>query len=316
VTFQQAVALFIEDKSKNRRPKTFEAYEWHLNRLGFKGSLSEIRGDEIARALKGIKSRSTYDHALVAARIFFNWAMKRRYIDHNPTFGLSPHGTPTRSRVLTDAELQSIWLACSLEPATGEDAVLSPSGESVTHLPRAYAAIVKLLILTGQRRGEIAALQSSWIQNETITLPKEITKNSREHTFPIASLSKSILASLFIKPDTLPFPARVSKTFPTPFNGWSKSKAALDKLSGVYAWTLHDLRRTFATRLADLGTPPHIIERLLNHLSGHISGVAAIYNRATYLPEMRQAIQLWEDKLISLLPASASFPHPKEGLNR
>ena len=82
-----------------------------------------------------------------------------------------------------------------------------------------------------------------------------------------------------------------------PFNGWSKSKAALDKVSGVSGWRLHDLRRTFATRLAEQGSPPHVIERLLNHVSGQISGVSAIYNRASYLSEMREVVRRWEAHL-------------------
>jgi integrase len=295
ITYPQAVKLFTEDKKRSRRAKTAESYEWMLNRFTFKGQLSEITGDDIARTLKGINSRSTYDHALVAARIFFNWAMKRRYVEHNPTFGLSPHGTPTRSRVLTDAELKSIWRACSTEPANAGEA---PSRETSASLPRAFATIVKLLILTGQRRGEITALRISWIQDDTITLPKEITKNGREHTFPIGNITSTLLTGLS-KECTLIFPARGKPS--TPFTGWSKSKAALDELSGITNWTLHDLRRTFATNLAQMAVAPHVIERLLNHVTGTISGVTAVYNRATYMSEMREAVALWEIHLKQLL---------------
>jgi len=75
----------------------------------------------------------------------------------------------------------------------------------------------------------------------------------------------------------------------------------IDRLSGVTNWTLHDLRRTFATRLAEMGTPPHVIERLLNHVTGQISGVAAIYNRASYQDEMRAALAKWEERLSVIL---------------
>ena len=159
-----------------------------------------------------------------------------------------------------------------------------------------FGGIVKPLILTGQRRGETAALQSSWIKADTITLPKEITKNGREHTFPIGTMAASILAehstsgSLFL--------ARWKQTN---FSGWSKSKAALDKLSGVSGWTLHDLRRTFATNLAALGTPIHVTERLLNHVSGTQSGIVAVYQRHSYMPEMRKAVEAWERHLRALV---------------
>ena len=88
----------------------------------------------------------------------------------------------------------------------------------------------------------------------------------------------------------------------TTFNGWSKAKTMLDdKLVSVAAWTLHDLRRTFATNLAALGVPIQVTEKILNHVSGTISGVAAVYNRHTYMDEMREAVGLWEKKLQSLL---------------
>ena len=83
--------------------------------------------------------------------------------------------------------------------------------------------------------------------------------------------------------------------------GWSKGKAALDKASPLPQWGLHDIRRTVATNLAELQTPPHVVEKLLNHASGTISGVAAIYNRFQYLEEMREALTKWEAKLSSLV---------------
>jgi integrase len=87
----------------------------------------------------------------------------------------------------------------------------------------------------------------------------------------------------------------------TSFNGWPKCKEAFDKRCGVTNWTLHDLRRTFATNLAALGVAPHVVERLLNHASGTISGVAAIYNQFKYMDEMRAAIEIWEQRLNKLL---------------
>lgn len=128
-----------------------------------------------------------------------------------------------------------------------------------------------------------------------ITLPPSLTKNGREHTFPIGVLSARVLQSC-ITPNspasTLIFAGRGKTT--TPFNGWSKAKAALDELSGVYDWTLHDLRRTFATRLAEMGTAPHVIERLLNHITGSLSPIALVYNKAAYLEEMARAVNNWQ----------------------
>jgi integrase len=278
ITYPQAVRLFVEDKRQNR-PKSADQYEWFLTRLGFTGQLSAIYQADIERELKKIKSRSTYDHVLVAARILFNWAHRRRYVAENPTFGIARPSSQSRARVLSDAELKKIW-----EATEGT-----------------YGAIVRLLITTGQRRGEIAALQSSWVQNSTITFPKEITKNGKQHTVPVGKLSTENLGTLTSYTGCL-FPARGKPD--QPFNGWSKAKEQLDKLSGVTDWTLHDLRRTFATRLAEMGVAPHVVERLLNHSTGTISGAAAVYNRAKYLEEMREAVNLWERNLSTIIKSA------------
>lgn len=151
---------------------------------------------------------------------------------------------------------------------------------------------MKLLILTGQRRGETAALEAEWIGTDTITLPKGVTKNGREHTFPIGPMTASLLAGRSTSGGLFLARWRENK-----FSGWSTSKAVLDKLCGVSSWTLHDLRRTFATNLAALGTPIHVTERLLNHVSGTQSGIVAVYQRHSYMPEMRKAIEVWESHL-------------------
>lgn len=98
------------------------------------------------------------------------------------------------------------------------------------------------------------------------------------------------------------FPARGNAD--NSFNGWSKSKSQLDALSGVSHWTLHDLRRTVATRMAELGVAPHVIERILNHVTGSMSAISLVYNRAKYLEEMREAVTLWENKLRTVLQLS------------
>jgi len=90
------------------------------------------------------------------------------------------------------------------------------------------------------------------------------------------------------------------------FQGWSKSKDALDeKTKGIQAWRLHDIRRTVATSMGDLGVHPHIIEAVLNHVSGHKAGVAGIYNRATYAAEKAAALTLWADHLETIINGGA-----------
>lgn len=219
MSYKSAVALFLEEKEKARRTSTVEAYKGLLTRLAFSGPLSEISGDEVRRKLK---SRSNHNHYLVALKVFFNWCIKRRYITEDPTLGLGKQSTATRSRVLTDEEVAKLWKA--------------------TEEPTTFNCIVRILILTGLRRNEAASIQFSWITQDTCTLPASITKNGKGHIFPLGALAATILTKTEPSaPDSLLFSARGSTT--RPFSGWSKSKAALDKASGVTDWTLHDLRR-------------------------------------------------------------------------
>jgi integrase len=164
---------------------------------------------------------------------------------------------------------------------------------------------VRLLIPAGQRRGEIGLLQWKWIDedNRIITFPAEATKNNRAHSFPIGNIASEILAGLprigeFVFPAT---PERRNGVPVRVVNGWSNLKTKFDKSTeGVAPWTLHDLRRTFATNLAALGTPIHVTEKLLNHVSGTVSGVAVVYNRHRYMAEMRTAIANWEKRLAEI----------------
>jgi len=263
ISYAHATELFLQDKARAKRPSTVDGYRRHLARLKFNCQLSEITPHEISRRLDRIQAPSARSHALVSAKVFFNWCIKRRYITDNPLLGLSKPKHEPRDRVLSDTELKAIW------SATGQ--------------PSTFNCIIRLCILTGQRRGELARLQPEYINGHYCTLPGSLTKNGREHSFPLTAWSRQYL------------------TF-AGFNNWGQAKAALDKETGINAhWVIHDIRRTVATRMAEMGVAPHVIERILNHISGQISGIAAVYNRARYLEEMRHAIALWETRLASLL---------------
>ena len=298
ITFPQAVALFIADKKKQRRERTAKDYERLLGLFPFKGQLGDVSFAEVSRQLAKITAPSEFNHALVALKVFYNWCMKRRYITANPTVGLSTQSTTSRDRVLSDAEVKLIWQACEQSAVPRVQQHTATSEGAASTLPANFVTIVKLLILTGQRRTEIASLQTSWIKENQITLPKEITKNGREHTFPIGQLACTALNLSSTKTGYL-FPARGVRD--RAFNGWSKSKAALDKLSGVTDWTLHDLRRTFATTLAKLRTPIHVTEKLLNHISGSHSGIVGVYQRHQYEAECREAVEKYQAHLLQLL---------------
>jgi integrase len=181
--------------------------------------------------------------------------------------GGRPSRVKARDRVLTDKELATVWNGV---------------------LENDYGRIVRLLVLTGCRRDEIGSLRWSEVNEEArlIVLPGERTKNGRTHDVPLSKVAMEIIESI---------PRRVNRDFvfgegKGGFSGWSKAKATLDAQLGLEPWRLHDLRRTASTRMADAGVQPHIIEAVINHVSGHKAGVAGVYNRSTYENEKRSAL--------------------------
>ncbi|MBN8891079.1 MAG: integrase family protein [Rhodospirillales bacterium] len=204
------------------------------------------------------------EHLHRATKTFFRWCVARRMIPHSPLEGIRPPSKWTpRERVLSDEELRAIF------KALGDDR---------------FSSIVRLLIHLGQRRTETASIVPIWVKDDILTIPKDVTKNRREHSIPITESAKAIVPLL------------------APFNGWSKAKVALDKDAKIAPWTLHDLRRTFATGLQRLGVRLEVTEALLNHVSGTKGGIAGVYQRYNWMPEMRAALRLWENHLQSLLP--------------
>jgi integrase len=278
MNWKQAVDNFIESRRDKCRAGTVDEYKRLLDvHFPFQGQLAAVSHDEFERKLKRIGKPSERNHALAVAKTFFGWAVQHRYIIDNPTVAFSLNRTLSRSRVLSDDELKHVWKA---------------AGE----IEGSFGKIVKLAILTGQRRGEIAALDHAWIGADTVALPASITKNKREHEFPIGASSRALLPS---EGKGRVFPARGKPD--QPFNGWSKGKAELDKKCGVADWTLHDIRRTVATNLAALGVQLPVIERLLNHVSGSFGGIVSVYQRHSFMPEMRAAVEKWETHLLELL---------------
>ena len=294
ITFGIAVENFLAASEQRNRPRTVADNRRLLHRYFLPSlrhrQLGDITPQEVSRLIdRLLQTPSEQNHTFAAARVFFRWAVRAHYLVHSPCEGQLPNRTTTRERVLNDQELKAVFHAAAR-----------------TGYP--YGTIVMLLLLTGQRRGEITGFRWEWIDEEvrTITLPATITKNKRTHTLPYGQAVADLVAIIPFREGYL-FPAsreHVRGKPTTTFNAWPKSKVALDKLlDNVAPWTLHDLRRTFATNLAKLGTAPHVVEKLLNHASGTISGVAAIYNQFQYMDEMRAAITAWDAKLASLMRA-------------
>ena len=217
---------------------------------------------------------------------FFGWVIREgiRLPEGNVAAYTNKREEKSRDRVLSDGELKTIWKACADDD---------------------YGAVLKLLILTGQRASEIAELRWDEVHDEQIVLPAERTKNGRSHIIPLSEAAAAIIAK-FPQGDR----RHVFGRDDTGFQGWAKAKERIDALIALPHWTVHDLRRTAATRMAELGVQSHIIEAVLNHVSGHKSGVAGIYNRAQYDREKRQALDLWAEHIRTLLEGRAATVVP------
>ena len=250
------IDAYLEACSYKNTPKTVTGYRKILRTYFPKGDIQSVDRKSLVSVLRQLSNRPGQLHHVTAMfQIFMNWCVNNGYVEYNPIAGLKNQGRKgVRDRILDDDELKAVWNALP------EDR---------------YGTYVKLLILTGQRRGEIPFIR---ISGDTAHIDGAHTKNRRSHSFPVGPLTKEYFE-------------------PVTWNGWGKSKQRLEEKTGVVSWTYHDLRRTFASTHARLGTPIHVIEKMLNHVSGTISGVAAVYNRYSYLDEMREACLKYEDWL-------------------
>ena len=205
-------------------------------------------------------------------------------LDASPLTGMKlPTKEMPRERVLTNEELRALWAAC--------DADGHPFGDCM-----------KLLILSGQRRTEVAEMKWSELDldKRLWTLPSARAKNGNQHTVPITD---AMLAVLRRVPRYLSSDFVFTTTGKTPISGFGRVKESMDKAlpEGTAPWIIHDLRRTMSTNLAMLGVPQPVTEALLNHKTGVVSGVAAIYNVYSYADEKRKALGAWSQQLMKLV---------------
>ena len=212
---------------------------------------------------------------------FFSWLMmERRLVEKNPCVGVwRPNSGPARERCLSDAEVRWLWLACG-------------------DLGEPFNNLIRLILLTGQRKNECAKMTWSELQGDVWHLPADRAKNGRAHVVPLSRLALEQIHGLHPVGTTYVF----STTGDVPVNGWSKVKHRLDarmaelaraEKASVPPWTIHDLRRTCATGLQKLGVRLEVTEAVLNHSSGTRAGIVGIYQRHQYADEKREALEQW-----------------------
>lgn len=278
VSTTDALRAFLSHCEVKNRPRTVKDYSDLLGNHLPTGRVRDMTRKSLMTYFRTLQhTPSAQAHAITAISVFLNWCVTNGWIDFNPIAGLK-RLSPSRPRMrsLTGDELVK---------------VLNHAMSKQTQ----YHQIVALCVTTGLRRGEVARLEWKQITANTITIPSEIAKNNNELIIPIGDLTRTILDTIPVTDDML-FGGRNG----TGFSGWSKSKKRFDKDIEIEHYTIHDLRRTFASTHAQIGTPIHVVEKLLNHVSGSFGGVAGIYNRYSYQDEMKEACAQYEDHIRSL----------------
>jgi integrase len=299
LTFDEAGIKFFQWRARQRGTRRFKDGHLEESARRFRVEFSPILGHrpvtkitrtELRTLLQNIENRAptVARHAFHDLSVFFKWLAEEDILDSGalPIVGLRKPSKPdSRERVLSRRELASIWQA--------------------TREQTSFNVIVRLLILTAQRRSEVTCAEWSEFDFEdaTWTIPGPDTKNSRTQCVPLSSLAIDVLGAWRRVYDLQPlervkykrnlFPSAGQGPNSYCFVGFSRCKRRLDDRANVHKWRLHDIRRTVSTSLAELRVEPHVIDAVLNHKSGTIKGVAAVYNRYPYLAEMREALEMW-----------------------
>jgi integrase len=289
-SLSDAIEDFIRRHAKGKGLRTADAVARSL-RTDLVAKLPGVNLVDISRAdlirvidAKAVKAPVQANRLRAHISKFFAWCVSRDLIQLSPAAGIEvPTKEVSRVRVLTDAEIAALWAATAK-----------------TGYP--FGPLVRVLLLTGQRLGEVAEMEAHELTSTTHlwTIPRERAKNGVEHVVPMSPEVEVILSSLPRIGDRFLF----TTTGKTPVSGFNKAKRALDRemLSilqpdvavedrAMPHWQFHDLRRTAATLMARAKVAPHIIESVLNHRTGKVSGIAAVYNRFDYLDEKRAALE-------------------------
>lgn len=296
------VERFLEEYGEqNWRKDTLSGAAGNLRRylvpvLGDK-PLPSIKRSDITAVLDAIPpSKPALRRGVFAnVRKLFSWAVERGDIERSPFEGMKPPAVvASRDRILSDDELRLVW-------------------DASTDLGKLFGPLVRLLLLTGQRRDEVGGMTWRELNRSAAewVIPAARSKNGKAHVVPLSAPALAELDAIAGK-ETWPTRGFVfSTTKTTPISGYSKVKARLDRkmleLSGaedLQAWRLHDLRRTFATGMQRLGIRFEVTEALLNHVSGSRAGVAGIYQRHDWREEKRAALDAWARHVEQLVSGS------------
>jgi integrase len=331
-TFQAVADRYVERYAKkNTKPSTWNELSRQLQVDIFPKwrdrSIGSITRQDVAGLLEEIADRGSpvqANRTLARLKTLFKWALDEEVIASDPTVRVRKVIKETaRDRCLSDDEIRIFW--------AGSEKLGWPFGP-----------MFKLLLLTSQRRDEVGSMEWSemTLDKGLWTIPREKAKNDRTHEVHLSELALEIISVLprISRPradgtGSEPSPFVFTTNGERPVSGFSKAKRRLDKhmlqalgaqleatgknphQAAIEVWILHDLRRTAATGMARLNIAPHVVDRILNHVSGTIKGVAAVYNRHAYLDERKAALEAWGRYVERLLPPAPVNVVPLIGVN-
>lgn len=320
---QEAIADVVDDfMAKSVRPNAKPGYAREVERLLRKEvlphwgerSIEDVRKRDVIRLLDAIVERGggiTANRTLAALRRLFNWCVERDLLRTSPAEGVKPPLLEqVRERVLSDGELQHFWRAA-------------------ISLGYPFRHLFQLLLLTGQRRQEVAGMRGSELSADFTlwTIPAARTKNGRTHEVPLSTLAASIAEEAAMAAAAIQRLKShngdlfvLTTTGDAQVSGFSRAKARLDEAMLTLAreaaagrreqtyveppdWRIHDLRRTAASGMARARVPLPVIEKTLNHVSGSFAGIVSVYQRHSYLPEKREALETWAHAVTEVVSA-------------
>jgi integrase len=261
-----------------------------------KTKLKALSKADVRVVMETKKTEASQRNLFAALRPFFNYFVEQDLITVSPLSGITPaKPVDSRDRQLSKPEVKALWLASY-------------------HMPDRWGSFYRLLLLTGQRREEVAGMHCQEIDfdQHIWTIPKERSKNGKAHIVQLTPMALQEIgqAQGYVFP---PASLRIGEKSPGYISGFSKMKTKLDKQMAIELekvglpfsdWRVHDLRRTMASGLAERGISTDVVDRLLNHVSGSQSGVKGVYQRYSFLKERGEALSVWADIVTSLcLPA-------------
>lgn len=300
LAFDRIAARWLEhyEHEKGRRPSSVTMAKMVV-RLYLKPSfgsrpIPKIELKDLQSVIDAIplNKRAMRRNVFAYASVLFGWALRRQYISTNPLASMEkPQAPIARDRVLDDVELAMVWKAAEAMPVP-------------------WAPFYRLLIMTGQRKSEVAGMAWSELDRSSAiwTIPAERAKNKNSHLVP---LSEAVTAELDVLADGQQWPTTgyvLTTTGRTPISGFSKAKRMLDQKitdidegGALPPWRVHDLRRTAATGLQRLGVRFEVTEAVLNHVSGAKGGIAGVYQRHDWAAEKRAALDAWAGHVRQLI---------------